>query len=388
MAKKKEINFTKRALQTLPVPEGKKRFYFYDAKEGGLIIQVTGTGRKTFQLYRRGPDNKPKRFTLGHFPDMTIEQARNKAQDLKKQIAGGIDPADEKRRARQEMTFKELFEIYIERHAKLKKRTWAADVKAFNNHLKPLANKRLSEIKKRHISTLHTRLGKTRKHTANRVLALISSIFGRAIEFGLWEDLNPCRGIRKFPEKARDRFLQTDELPRFFEALAEEPNETMRDFFYMCLLTGARRANVLKMRWNEIDLEAGTWMIQRTKNEEPQTVTLPIEAIKILRTRKRETSSFFVFPGEGKTGHLVEPKSGWKRILKRAGFENLRIHDLRRTLGSWQAITGASLPIIGKSLNHKNASTTQIYARLNLAPVRESVQKATVAMLEAADRER
>jgi integrase len=193
-------------------------------------------------------------------------------------------------------------------------------------------------------------------------------------------------GIRKFPEKSRDRFLQASELPRFFKALNEEPNETLRDYIFISLLTGARRSNVLSMRWNELNLEQGTWKIPRTKTGDSQTVTLTTEAIEILKARKKETSSVFVFPGSGRTGHLVEPKTGWRRILERAGIKDLRIHDLRRTLGSWQAITGSSLPIIGKSLNHKNASTTQIYARLNLDPVRESVQKATVAMIKAGNR--
>jgi integrase len=90
-----------------------------------------------------------------------------------------------------------------------------------------------------------------------------------------------------------------------------------------------------------------------------------------------------VFPGRGKTGHLVEPKTAWARILKRAGLQNLRLHDLRRTLGSWQAATGASLPIIGKSLGHKSLAATQVYARLNLDPVRAAVNTATDAMLLA-----
>jgi integrase len=88
----------------------------------------------------------------------------------------------------------------------------------------------------------------------------------------------------------------------------------------------------------------------------------------------------------GKTGHLVEPKKAWKRLLDRAGLSNLRIHDLRRTLGSWQAKTGASLLVIGKSLNHKSTQSTAIYARLDLEPVRESINLATTAMLNAAGR--
>ena len=99
---------------------------------------------------------------------------------------------------------------------------------------------------------------------------------------------------------------------------------------------------------------------------------------------RKAGSGEFVFPGEGVTKHIVEPKKAWATLLKAAGIENLRIHDLRRTLGSWQARTGASLPIIGKSLNHKTHQATAIYARLDLDPVRQSVNTATAAMMEAA----
>jgi len=149
------------------------------------------------------------------------------------------------------------------------------------------------------------------------------------------------------------------------------------------LLTGARRANVLSMKWQDINFARAEWRIKETKNGTPQTVALSPEAIEVLFNRKPTEATVFVFPGIGKAGHLIEPKKGWERILERAGIEDLRIHDLRRTLGSWQAKTGASLAIIGKSLNHKNQNTTAIYARLDLDPVRDSVNTATSAMLAA-----
>ena len=182
---------------------------------------------------------------------------------------------------------------------------------------------------------------------------------------------------------SRDRFLQADELTPFFKALSESTNEIMRDFFLLALLTGARRANVSGMRWVDVDLEAGVWRIAKTKNGTPQAVTLSPEAVAVLESRK-ESGGEFVFPGSGKTGHIVEPKKAWVTLLNAAGIENLRIHDLRRTLGSWQARTGASLPIIGKSLNHKTHQATAIYARLDLDPVRRSVNTATTAMMQAA----
>lgn len=136
---------------------------------------------------------------------------------------------------------------------------------------------------------------------------------------------------------------------------------------------------MLSMRWADINLERREWRIADTKNGEAQTVVLSPEVISLLSERNR--SSEFTFPGTGKHGHLVEPRKGWTRILRRAGIENLRIHDLRRTLGSWQAKAGASLVVIGKSLGHKCISTTAIYARLDIDPVRESVERAASAIM-------
>lgn len=127
------------------------------------------------------------------------------------------------------------------------------------------------------------------------------------------------------------------------------------------------------------------WTIPAAKAKAGEVIRIPLSsvALQILENRKLTSASEWVFPGRGKSGHLEEPKTAWKRILKRAELTDLRLHDLRRTLGSWQAATGASLPIIGKSLGHKSLAATQIYARLDLDPVRAAVNKATSAMLVA-----
>jgi integrase len=164
--------------------------------------------------------------------------------------------------------------------------------------------------------------------------------------------------------------------------VAESP---LGDFFLLAILTGARRSNLQAMRWQDVNLERAVWTIPKTKNGLPQTIPLPPEAVAILEHRKAEAihRETFVFPGPGKTGHLMEPKRAWDAVLKAAGIEDLRIHDLRRTLGSWQARQGASLAIIGKSLGHRTHQATAIYARLDLDPVRQSVESATAAMFEA-----
>ncbi len=378
-----KINFTKAIIDTLPEPEPKKRDIYHDTKTPGLQLRVTGV--KTFFVNRRIKSGDPERITLGRYPEMTIEQARRKTMEVLHDIAEGKNPAEIKRGEKAELTFGNLFNEYLERHSKPNKRTWREDESKYKTYLeRPLGKKKLSTIDRRDIALIHSGITKDGHDiTANRVLALTSSIFGWGISAGLWE-LNPAIGIKRNKEKSRDRFIQGDELPRFFEAVAKEENEAIRDYVLISLLTGARRANVLAMRWQDINFERAEWRIEETKNGTPQTVALSPEAVEILLNRKPSDNEVFVFPGSGKAGHLMEPKKGWKRILERAGIDNLRIHDLRRTLGSWQAKTGASLAIIGKSLNHKNQNTTAIYARLDLDPVRDSVNKATSAMMQAA----
>ncbi len=193
--------------------------------------------------------------------------------------------------------------------------------------------------------------------------------------------------MRRFHETTRERFLNDKELKRLFRALASEP-EPFRSFFLLLLLTGARKGNVQAMRWQDVDLDSRLWRIpnHQSKNREPLTVVLSPESVEILRRRRAVVNGAdYVFPDRGKTGHIVEPKSAWQHVVKRANLNDCRMHDLRRTLGSWQAAGGASLLIIGKSLGHKSESATRIYARLAVDPVRESVEKATTAMIAAAD---
>ena len=379
-----KLNFTKAALEALPFPPANKRAYYYDTKMRALGVSITSNGTRSFIVYRR-INGKPERVTLGRFPDLSIEQARRKAEDINATIAQGGNPNDQRRADRAELTFGALFEEYLERYAKSHKRSWEEDQSQFNRHLLTWQYRKLSTIGKTDVQKLHHDIGRDKGYyAANRLLALCSTLFNKAIEFGLWEKANPASGIKKFREHSRDRFLQADELPRFFEALSLEPNSTLRDYFILAILTGARRGNLQEMRWDQINFERREWRIPRTKNEMPQVIPLTEEAIFLLQQRKTTASNDFVFPGAGRTGHLSEPKKGWRRILDQAGITDLRIHDLRRTLGSWQARTGASLAIIGKSLNHKSPQATAIYARLDIDPVRASVEKATKAILEAA----
>ena len=382
-----KINFTKSFIEGIPLPKAGNRVDYQDTKVVGLYLRVTASGIKTFSILRR-INRKLERISLGRFPEVSVEQARRKAMEIGSAIANGNNPAEIKRGEKAELTLGELFDEYIEHHAKPKDIKTVSDMQEnFRRYLSPWQSRKLSTITKSDVNKRHAELGKdVGAHTANRTFELMSAIWNKGLAWDLTKIPNPVIGLEKFKLQSRDRFIQGDELPRFFQALGEESNEAMRDYFLLSLLTGARQANVLSMRWKDVNLNRAEWRIQETKNGTPQTVTLPPEALGILRGRQpKESKDVFVFPSHrgSESGHLQNPKKAWRRLLLRAGLEDLRIHDLRRTLGSWQAMTGSSLPIIGKSLNHKDSKSTAIYARMNLDPVRASVNTAVSAMLEA-----
>lgn len=428
-----KFSFTKKALESLPLPEGSARYSFKDERERGLIIRVTPKGQKTFQLYQKF-HGRPVRVTLGTFPDMSVENARKEAQLKKAELTQGKNPNIEKTKFQQESTLKELFNEYMERYSKVQKKSWQYDEREINKFLSHWFNRKISTISKQEILKLHEKIHNNNGlYQANRILERLRGMYNKAIEWG-WEGLNPTQGIKKFKEKSRDRFILPDEMPSFIKAVKEEHNEEARDFILMSLYCGARKTNTLQMRWEQIEWGRNIWRIPETKNGEPQDVNLSPQALEILTARKEtKGASPWVFPSDSEAGHLADPKKAWVRakqlstmylwekeehlqkliqevreampdqvdvgrvyqaIVKSAeqqdiylpsGLMDVRLHDLRRTFGSYQAMAGFSLEIIGKTMNHKSPQSTAVYARLHNDVVRKSVEEAVNMMAELGD---
>jgi integrase len=383
--KAKTFAFTRRRLDQLPVPA--VRIYYRDTEVRGLVLAVQPSGQRSFYLYK-WVNAKPERILLGHYPEISAEKARSLALKHKGQIEEGINPNEERRKLRAESTLIAAWKSYLDNHKGLRAKSLTNFHSLWNLYLSEWADRKISSITRPDVVALHRRIGREHPCQANRVVELLSAIYNRAIRDHGWQGINPATSVEPYTEIKRERFLESLELRAFFTSLSEE-DDLIRDFFLVSLLTGARRSNVQSMRWDEISFERAIWTIPAAKAKSGAengegTMVILIPAIVKLLERRRENGSEWVFPGTGKTGHLVEVKTAWKRILRSAGLTDVRIHDLRRTLGSWQAAGGTSLPIIGKSLGHgPGSSATAVYARLALAPIRRSVEKATSAMLKA-----
>ncbi len=385
---KRCIHFTKAAIEEL-TPPATGRQYVYDTKINGLAVAVFSTGAKVFYVYR-WVAGKPEKIKVARWPDVGVEVARKMASKIIGAIAAGGNPNEEKRAARRSQTLQQAFDAYMLLPTRTRsKRPRAAKTLhdyrlQYTAHLSPWADRPLSKITRHDVEELHNRLGANNGHyAANRMLELLRGIYNAAIEKG-FAAKNPALGIMPFEEIPRERFLLPSEMARFFEALEAEKSDKTRDAIMLMLLTGQRKTNVLSMRWEDVNLEDAIWELPTTKTGKHR-VPLSVSALEILKRRKKHPlKPEFVLPGLHERGHLKDITKAWTRIKERSKLGDLRMHDLRRSLGSWQTATGASLQIVGKMLGHKRPETTQIYARLNLEPVRESLEAATAAIMKAA----
>jgi integrase len=383
----RKLNFTKRSLELLPARDDGGRLTVFDVNTAGLGFTVFPSGIRSF-FHLRLVRGYPRRTTIGRFPDLTVEQARGKASALNSALAKwklnsyeGEIPFETRRDPNLDDLATQYVERQIKAHSARPDRA-AEDVEwMVEKYLTSWRNRKIGSIRKADVIDLHERLGReSGKHTANRVVQMLRAMFYWAEKAGLWHGENPATGIKFFHEAKRTRFLQPSELPRFFATLAKEKSVDLQDFVNLALWTGARRGDVFSMRWENISLDDNRWQIPHPKNRTPYSVPLTPEAIKILKARKRRTKdSPWVFPSRGRTGHIVSVKGAWRKLLERAELDDkdLRLHDLRRTLGSYQAAQGTALNIIGKSLGHTSIAATQIYAQLDLDPIRASVMAAT-----------
>jgi len=174
------------------------------------------------------------------------------------------------------------------------------------------------------------------------------------------------------------------EMPRLAEAIDKEAHPLVRAALWLYLLTGARKNELLKAKWEYVDFDLAELRLPDTKAGRVHYIPLSEAALAILGNLPRTAGNPYIFPGRKDGKPLVNIAKSWRRIRKAAGIEDVRLHDLRRTVGSWLATAGASLPLIGKTLGHSQPSTTAIYARLSEDPVRKALEEHGARLMEAA----
>lgn len=213
-------------------------------------------------------------------------------------------------------------------------------------------------------------------YQANRTLALMSKMFELSVRWGQRSD-NPARGIEKFSEEKRDRWLSDDELQRLLVALSTHPNQVAANAIRLQLLTGARIGEVLTAKWEDFDLERAVWTkpSHHTKQKRREHLPISVATRDLLTAMKAEasTESCWLFPGRSSDQPYKDLKRFWRSVTTSAGLKDYRIHDNRHTHASHLVSSGLSLTIVGRLLGHTNPATTQRYAHLADDPLRQAV---------------
>jgi integrase len=373
-------------VRRLALPE-KGNHITWDTALSGFGIRVTAGGCKSYvyDYYVRGSGRR-RRFTIGQFPTWTSGAARIKARELRRRVDNEEDPLGDIKEARAAETVDDLADRFVEEHLLPKRRQ--STISAYQSILKKYIRPHFRHLKVRdvafeHIDALHRHVTKIGgPYTANRCIAVCSKMFNLAIRWNMRTD-NPVRGIERNAEIERKRYLDSDELARLVKALAEYPDQQSANVIRLLMFTGARKSEILAMRWADADLNTGIWtkLGSTTKQKTDHIVPLSAPALQLLKdiqkqqTAKRHTLGQWVFPANSKTGHAIDPRYGWNALCRAAGITNIRIHDLRHSFASLLGSGGASLPLIGAILGHSNPKTTARYVHLFQNPQRAAVDQ-------------
>jgi len=368
---------TKRFVESI-IPDSKEMLKYWDSELKGFGVVILPSGRRTYCIQYRNQQKVLKRLKLGVHGQITAEEARDLARKRLGQIAHGEDPAEQKKQVSNLTSMKDLADNYIESHGyKKRPKSQQNDDWLFKDVILPkLGRLKVLYVTRREIEFLHKDLQST-PYKANRTLALLSKMFSLAVAWG-WREDNPVRGIPKYQEEKRDRWLNEEELNQVWRILDSHSTNLTAYVFKFLILTGARKGEVLNATWDQFDLEKGVWTkpAHLTKQKKKEHLPLSVKALEVLQSVRElvPRDSLYVFPGRIKNEPLKEIKTFWKTVLKRANIENVRIHDLRHTHASHLVSSGLSLSIVGKLLGHTQAATTQRYAHLADEPLRQAVE--------------
>lgn len=385
---------TKRFIESVPARD--KGYIVWDGDIPGFGVRVHTSGRKSFILqYRIG--RRSRTMALGYAKVITPEKARAMAISHLAAIEDNRDPLAERDSCRAALTVRDLAVRFDAEHIAVHvKPITAADYRrALKKAILPFLGKRpVAEVSREEIARFRHKYRHV-PYFANRSLAVLSKMFNLAELWGLRPDgSNPCRHVKKYKEKARERFLSPAELNRLGDALSEMEGEGIElpsafSAIRLLILTGCRLSEILTLKWDYIDFDAGVARLPDSKTG-AKIVYLGKPAIDVLRSAPRMPDNPWVICGRKPDRHLVGLRRIWVRVRDRAGLDDVRIHDLRHTFASAAVAAGQGLPMIGKLLGHTQVQTTARYAHLAADPVKAAAEQVSevIAASIASDKPR
>jgi integrase len=369
----------------------------WDTELPGFGLRV---GTKTKAFFAEAKVNRrTRRVTVGTFPRMTVEVARQEARKVLQDMERGIDP---RAKSTATATLCDAYTAFLA-HRQLADRTKADYKRYYENYFKPWHSRSLPDITPAAVSKRHLEIGARHGQAqANAAMRFLRSVlyFGQA-EYG--RDVIPENPVKTlghkrqwFRELPRQNVLRATDLPEWFKAVLNLKNdktsrdrEAMRDFFLLCLFLGLRRSEALKLRWENVDLKAKTVTIPQTKNYEPKTLPVGPHVLSILKARdetKQDTSWVFHSALDPKK-HINDPKKALAEVVKTSKVKHT-IHDLRRSFATFLEGLDVSVYASKRLMGHKDRSGDVLgrhYVVTDVERLRPAVEKLENYLLSAAE---
>ena len=379
-------------------------YQIFDTDVRGFSITIYPSGNRAFALdYRIG--GRQRRMTIGRWPEWNTVAARERAKELRRDIDEGFDPLSLRESAREAPRISDMITRYLEEHTPhLAPRNAADQCTIMHKLVAPdWGNRLVTEITKADVEKLLSKIAAGRARPskakpnnrarklqgvkptpvrANRVGEVLRKMFSLAVGWG-WRDDNPASGFRRRLENERERFLTPEEIGRLAKALDAADDQRAAGIIRLCMLTGARVGEVRQARFEQFNLDLGSWSKPAATTKQRKIHRIPIsnEVATIVRQRQLLVPSGnpWLFPSDTPGQPVQEIRRFWKAIQTEADLPGVRVHDLRHTFASLLVSGGASLEMIGKLLGHTQMQTTQRYAHLMDSPLREGLD--TVASI-------
>ncbi|NJO37114.1 MAG: tyrosine-type recombinase/integrase [Rhizobiales bacterium] len=381
---------TKRSVDSAKA--GEKEFFLWDDELAGFGLRVYPSGRKIYLVQFR-TNGRLRRVNIGPHGPFTAESARKRALEIIARAKGGVDVAQERDELKRTPTMAQFGERFLREYVavRCKATTQTEYRRSIELFINPrIGSRKITDIGHADIAELHYDLRQV-PYQANRTLGVLSRMFNLA---DLWEirtdGVNPCRKVRKYKEEKRERFLSEEEFGRLGQVLRDAEQDgsespAMIAAVRLLVLTGCRLSEIQKLRWEHVDLPRSCLRLPDSKTG-AKVVLLGRAAAEVLVGIERLDDNPHVIVGTIPGQYLTDMQKPWRRIRKRAGLDDVRIHDLRHSFASQALAGGENLPMIGKMLGHSQVQTTARYAHLAEDPIRLATDRVAESIASAMGR--